>query len=63
VSVEKILCLVLLALLVLGCFLSENLAGLFVYEDETKRQKVSLLIKLAALIIAVITFFVIFIAA
>ncbi len=62
-SVEKILYLALLALLVLGCFLSENLAGLFVHEDETKRQKVSLLIKLAALIIAVITFFVIFIAA
>ncbi len=62
-SVEKILCLALLALLVLGCFLSENLAGLFVHADETKRQKVSLLIKLAALIIAVITFFVIFIAA
>ena len=62
-TLEKILCLVLLAVLVLGCFLSENLAGLFVRENEDKKQKVSLIIKLGTLIIAVIAFIIIFAAA
>lgn len=62
-TLEKILCLVLLAVLVLGCFLSENLAGLFVRENEEKKQKVSLIIKLGTLIIAVIAFIIIFAAA
>ena len=62
-TLEKILCLVLLAVLVLGCFLSENLAGLFVRENEEKKQKVSLIIKLGTLIITVIAFIIIFAAA
>ena len=62
-TLEKILCLVLLAVLVLGCFLSENLAVLFVRENDEKKQKVSLIIKLGTLIIAVIAFIIIFAAA
>ncbi len=62
-TLEKILCLALLVVLVLGCFLSENLAGLFVRDNEEKKQKVSLIIKLDTLIIAVIAFITIFAAA
>ena len=62
-TLEKIMCLVLLAVLMLGCFLSENFAGLFVRENEEKKQKVSLIIKLGTLIITVIAFIIIFAAA
>ena len=61
-SASRIGLLVVLAALVAACFLSENIAGLFVKDDEEKRQKVSLYVKFGVLAAAAVIFFAVFIA-
>ena len=57
---SKILCLILLAVLMVACFLSEKIACFLVKGNEEKQAKASLCIKGSALIIAIAVFLIVF---
>ena len=56
----KIVSLIVLAVLLLTCFLSDQIAGWFVQENEEKQKRVSLIIKGGALAVAALMFLMFF---
>ncbi|MBQ8080317.1 MAG: hypothetical protein IJ240_00290, partial [Clostridia bacterium] len=57
---KKIVLLIVLATLVLICFLSDRLAGRFSGADEGRKAKLSLLIKLGCAAVALIIYLIVF---
>lgn len=60
-SAQRIVCLAVLAVLLVVCFLSDRIADRFVKDREDKAKRLSLIIKGAVLAVAVVIFLAVFI--